>query len=797
MICVLPIPVALAYIPDPYSDIYSTLVSPYTPDPYTNIESTFGEGEAFFPNPCDLYFNGTKNANRTYTYPEVSNVTGVCKAGVVNLYRDYVNVSNPEIIRLGVGVYRYEVNTTGTATYRPNSTVYYLTVEKGPTETVLYLNGTSADRYYELGSDINITGKCNISEGIVTLSMNASTFGDDFISGLANVIYNWAGSFAEIFKFNDTTEMKNITSDEIIWFSIDNRTQVNSARLNLTGYLLAGSYPLDVYVDTANDSVVDFKLAGYLNGTVAFQNEIDGLIAKNFTFSEAGSLLGHIKIPKGVEIISAKINVSGFDASVWTSETSIFALNYEEDELLLSFDDPDWIYTKSAFRDWFRDDQFFPYEGHTWDDPDYDNLGGHQNVTFNLTLPDNTEKIKFHFAWWNAHIYNWDSLSTEIFVWNFTDSTWNLAISDYWTTPYYAICMVKDYVVELPFGFIQGNKARFKINFRQNDANPGRRISTNSWSCDGKSDSDPYRYWWVEYVSSRASTWVIDVPRNPTLDVADSGPPYEWSYSGDFNESVSPETVDLNTSLVTEWLKTCIADENGICSMPITISSETPGTLQIDAVEIKYNINPVDLNVTSITEYFSRCDYECDIPIRIANLTQGKLGLGDLIISYYGSITYNATAYCLEGPNITASSDTQFIKLVWSNFSVELPPGVEWWEVFPVTVNDTNVTPLGQDSVTPIWNITSLAYEQPINVSLRLDEALDPCVNITASADNIKDNGNLLTTSYITYLTNLSEGESGGIWNWVDLIGCDYDMFAYFQPNFSFAACCYECLRCW
>jgi len=82
-----------------------------------------------------------------------------------------------------------------------------------------------------------------------------------------------------------------------------------------------------------------------------------------------------------------------------------------------------------------------------------------------------------------------------------------------------------------------------------------------------------------------------DQPENPWIDVANSGYPWEWNFTGGFNETVGSKKVDLNVTLINQFLSTCTPDENGNCYLPIKLHSDHKGKIQISAINITYELN--------------------------------------------------------------------------------------------------------------------------------------------------------------------------------------------------------------
>ncbi len=78
-------------------------------------------------------------------------------------------------------------------------------------------------------------------------------------------------------------------------------------------------------------------------------------------------------------------------------------------------------------------------------------------------------------------------------------------------------------------------------------------------------------------------------PLNPYLDVSGDGD-IEWSYSGEFNESVSPVQV-VNVSEFQEYLDSCTPDENGYCDVLLVLHSDSAGKIEISEINVTYDYN--------------------------------------------------------------------------------------------------------------------------------------------------------------------------------------------------------------
>jgi hypothetical protein len=109
-----------------------------------------------------LYLNGNligQNQNISIIYGTEINVTAVSSSKSERLYRDGIQVNNPEITTLAAGTYLYRVNSTGNENYSANSTgiIFYLQVNKSQSRINLTLNGNTSNITVTLGEIVNIT----------------------------------------------------------------------------------------------------------------------------------------------------------------------------------------------------------------------------------------------------------------------------------------------------------------------------------------------------------------------------------------------------------------------------------------------------------------------------------------------------------------------------------------------------------------------------------------------------------------------------------------------------------------
>jgi hypothetical protein len=96
------------------------------------------------------------------------------------------------------------------------------------------------------------------------------------------------------------------------------------------------------------------------------------------------------------------------------------------------------------------------------------------------------------------------------------------------------------------------------------------------------------------------------------------------------------------------------------------------------------------------------------------------------------------------------------------------------WEFIPTKRDQQNVTPFGQNTTAPIFNMTSYAGDMPYNLTVRFNQTLNAtCANITGSWNNSRFNNTFVkinTTGYsIANWTQVASAQSTGLWMWLDL----------------------------
>jgi len=109
-------------------------------------------------------------------------------------------------------------------------------VEFQPLNITLYLNGTSADRFYELGDPINITGCADVAGTTVFINTTHPSFTNPIINGTNCATYLWNTSTAVINQFNNTETSQNHTTNNMSGVTIYTVTDLLGGNMYLRGF---------------------------------------------------------------------------------------------------------------------------------------------------------------------------------------------------------------------------------------------------------------------------------------------------------------------------------------------------------------------------------------------------------------------------------------------------------------------------------------------------------------------------------------------------------------------------------
>jgi hypothetical protein len=270
---------------------------------YTNYQDTETLTVTPIQLTVDLYLNGTKNADKVYSY-SATNATGTISTNLdgllPSLYRDGVYKGQSEYIFLPAGNYTYKVNATGNENYTSNSTgvSYKAYVVWAPqvaiqqpanlSEQYLYPNASKLIKFNYTTSDLYSTacwysldgGSTTALPGCSNTTLNITQYGNHSVRLYSNESYTGLTN----------TTLNNFYIDFInIWTIID----PSSNPLSGTAYFFNSTYSFNVsfngtiYLNTSalpSGNMINVtitspdKRTAYLNYNVTNETQIDATV---------------------------------------------------------------------------------------------------------------------------------------------------------------------------------------------------------------------------------------------------------------------------------------------------------------------------------------------------------------------------------------------------------------------------------------------------------------------------------------------------------------------------------------
>jgi len=236
--------------------------------------------------------------------------------------------------------------------------------------------------------------------------------------------------------------------------------------------------------------------------------------------------------------------------------------------------------------------------------------------------------------------------------------------------------------------------------------------------------------------------------------------------------------TNLSNSLFTYVENNCLGSTT--CAVPIAISTGSGGIVQITEFNFTKQMTRFFLN-TSLVDDITNMRFS-------VNFTQGSVRVNDINADYRGTKSFGVSAIFIDNQGNAGSNSSLNVTIRYSPFNVSLPKNIDFYEVFFSSRTAKDVTPRGQGSTRPIWNITNQAYDTDINISIRVNQTYD-FYNITFSRNNTKTSSLLLTNSSL-FLTNVTFNRSAGVWAWHDI---NVTNVRFFIDYFDFSSICSEC----
>ena len=231
----------------------------------------------------------------------------------------------------------------------------------------------------------------------------------------------------------------------------------------------------------------------------------------------------------------------------------------------------------------------------------------------------------------------------------------------------------------------------------------------------------------------------------------------DWSYTGTLNSTTSPQNVNGSIDDLSVYYSNNCA-KTKTCQYPVCISLGQGGVLSVDKSNLTFNLREITANIIKLE------------PLTFWNWTISFLGgianLYDIDIEFAGSKNITLFVHTYENATHDLATSNLTIQVYHSKFNASIVLGKSTYNVFPDSKDSKNVTPSGQNYQTPIWNITNLAYDEPFDVFVKLNNSMNCTlgneggVNVTYTNSSSKtDNINMiLNTSFQSFiLTNVSK----------------------------------------
>lgn len=717
-------------------------------------------------------FGASETKNFTYNFGQEKGIITVLKevsrfminvtGGEVNI--DFVELNSSTFISYIVVNYTTPNTATGlnyTMKYNisidasvvgTDGNLYCLNYSK-PGYSIIWANVLDSINGSERNISINVPGECwdGYDYALFLIPHNKEIL---FYEGFANwtvaLDYAYVGSF-------------NVTEETTIYFGGGTHMdEVQNATLNLTGTYntTTKEWPTDIYIDIQADGTDEYCIRGTLDGDTATINEThEANTTLNISLSP---ILLYINVSTGGNTSHANMTVSSPIISSDVYEDAV-SNRYVEVTTPAFIKNPEYAYdgdiatyalvgseTSTGDGTSFRPTLWI-YENFTMSPG---------SVSINTTATHTCDFAGVGEASYHLEYYN--------------------ESSDVWTTIY---CEEYGGVDRCTDGIDRLETLDNPMHFYQKGLLE-MRLKVEGYFGGGPGTADK------GYCKAYEISTQFDGYPDLLIDIMNDG-----QYEIDTNSMNTSTNFEMNFSAIQNYVTDDSNCPGLTCLIPVLISSNFGGNLTIDKIELNQTFRNIDLNISVIQSY---TESKLDIPVKIKALNglYGTLRLWGMNITFKGFGTINVSGSYNGSGTYNATNTEQRIDTYYSNYSANLP--YTWTDAIffsPTTNNSKNVTPWGQNYITPILDITGLAYDRGFQLGIKVNET-PSCWNITASNDTSVCNGTVLTTGYFTIM-NLTKAGNGGIRLWLDLFDCNYSVAPLLDPHRFLRSYCWGCYPIW
>ena len=316
-------------------------------------------------------------------------------------------------------------------------------------------------------------------------------------------------------------------------------------------------------------------------------------------------------------------------------------------------------------------------------------------------------------------------------------------------------------------------------------SNPGKNIR---WLINfSVRDNVPYANdtTWVSIVNISTNE---SFPSDVYFDFGDDGI-VDYSLFGLINQTNGTFVVDLSQANLSEAFTSLKTAYDHLYSIPLRISTDSAGLIQITNINLTYDPNPVMLNITSIQDYLINSNGSVNFSIPLGSVG-GSINISDIRYDYAGgNSSINITIHTADYSYVNQTNVT-FWYSKWDYGIV--PKLIQYLEFLPKTPTDKNVSASGQSNLTAILNLTNQGYGgMNVSLSASINDTFS-CVNLTISNTSNKLGGFILNETWKN-ITGTGYLETQNLWLWADY-ECSYSSWNLFNPSLYFRHCCVDCI---
>jgi hypothetical protein len=289
----------------------------------------------------------------------------------------------------------------------------------------------------------------------------------------------------------------------------------------------------------------------------------------------------------------------------------------------------------------------------------------------------------------------------------------------------------------------------------------------------------------------------FDVGNNGTIDLYMPGEinttnsPVQWNFTASFGDIIDQYVED-----------NCINIHPHVCEVPIGITSNNSGILQIRDLILNSTLNPVTLNSSMVEEACDTDDCEWNITLQQGDHEGSEINATRFAIDIVGDLNVSiGMESTIVGPSsgVTEQNYTLLIRYSKFNWSSEIPV----FYFVPQTPNDKNLEPFGQSTRhnKSSFNISSLAQIDDFFLEVGLNESVgDTCVqeymgrqpDQTGMIEINLTHGNVFNRLDGNYTLTMKDDP---IYAWANMTSCNGSTFRYADPLNLIESICVECVK--